>query len=180
MLAISEKTVYSYVSRNMIAHYKIEANVRFRPFNWPSGCETAHVSQHSHAARREEPRCGDACDEQTTNRTRQQETGWPRGCCLLLRTSATPPITEFRLFAQNQNKPYKRVSIPKAPPRLDHRRRTRRPGVAAEIPVTVRQIWQQKPSAGRARGFRTRDLVHRKHVLNRGAARKTGCGRSAG
>jgi excisionase family DNA binding protein len=31
MLAISEKTVYSYVSRNMIPHYKIEANVRFRP-----------------------------------------------------------------------------------------------------------------------------------------------------
>jgi excisionase family DNA binding protein len=30
MLAISEKTVYSYVSRNMIPHYKIEANVRFR------------------------------------------------------------------------------------------------------------------------------------------------------
>ena len=25
------KTVYSYVSRNMIPHYKIEANVRFRP-----------------------------------------------------------------------------------------------------------------------------------------------------
>lgn len=30
ILAISEKTVYSYVSRNMIPHYKIEANVRFR------------------------------------------------------------------------------------------------------------------------------------------------------
>jgi excisionase family DNA binding protein len=30
MLAISEKTVYSYVSRNLIPHYKIEANVRFR------------------------------------------------------------------------------------------------------------------------------------------------------
>ena len=31
MLSISKKTVYSYVSRNMIPHYKIEANVRFRP-----------------------------------------------------------------------------------------------------------------------------------------------------
>jgi excisionase family DNA binding protein len=30
MLAISEKTVYSYVARNMIPHYRIEANVRFR------------------------------------------------------------------------------------------------------------------------------------------------------
>lgn len=29
MLAISEKTVYSYVSRNMIPHYKIEANTVF-------------------------------------------------------------------------------------------------------------------------------------------------------
>jgi excisionase family DNA binding protein len=31
ILSISEKTVYSYVSRNLIPHYKIEANVRFRP-----------------------------------------------------------------------------------------------------------------------------------------------------
>ncbi len=30
ILAISDKTVYNYVSRNMIPHYKIEANVRFR------------------------------------------------------------------------------------------------------------------------------------------------------
>jgi excisionase family DNA binding protein len=30
ILAISEKTVYSYVARNMIPYYKIEANVRFR------------------------------------------------------------------------------------------------------------------------------------------------------
>jgi excisionase family DNA binding protein len=30
ILSISEKTVYSYVSRNLIPHYKIEANVRFR------------------------------------------------------------------------------------------------------------------------------------------------------
>ena len=28
ILSISEKTVYSYVSRNLIPHYKIEANVR--------------------------------------------------------------------------------------------------------------------------------------------------------
>lgn len=37
ILSISEKTVYSYVSRNLIPHYKIEANVRFRPrdvANW--------------------------------------------------------------------------------------------------------------------------------------------------
>ncbi len=30
ILGISPKTVYSYVSRRMIPHYKIEANVRFR------------------------------------------------------------------------------------------------------------------------------------------------------
>jgi excisionase family DNA binding protein len=30
ILAISPKTIYSYVERNMIPHYKIEANVRFR------------------------------------------------------------------------------------------------------------------------------------------------------
>src|SRR5579864_3412532 len=64
MLAISEKTVYSYVSRNMIPHYKIEANVLFAPLNWPSGCETAHVSQHSQFSRQEDPQCSDACDAQ--------------------------------------------------------------------------------------------------------------------
>ncbi len=30
ILSISEKTVYSYVSRNLIPHYKVEANARFR------------------------------------------------------------------------------------------------------------------------------------------------------
>lgn len=30
LLAISPKTLYNYVSRNLIPHYKIEANVRFR------------------------------------------------------------------------------------------------------------------------------------------------------
>jgi excisionase family DNA binding protein len=30
ILAISPKTVYGYVGRNMIPHYKIEASVRFR------------------------------------------------------------------------------------------------------------------------------------------------------
>ena len=30
LLAISPKTIYSYVERNMIPYYKIEANVRFR------------------------------------------------------------------------------------------------------------------------------------------------------
>jgi len=30
ILAISPKTIYSYVERNMIPYYKIEANVRFR------------------------------------------------------------------------------------------------------------------------------------------------------
>jgi excisionase family DNA binding protein len=30
ILAISPKTIYSYVERNMIPHYRIEANVRFR------------------------------------------------------------------------------------------------------------------------------------------------------
>jgi excisionase family DNA binding protein len=31
LLAISPKTIYGYVARNMIPHYKIEASVRFRP-----------------------------------------------------------------------------------------------------------------------------------------------------
>ena len=30
MLAISPKTLYAYVERNMIPHYKIASNVRFR------------------------------------------------------------------------------------------------------------------------------------------------------
>ena len=30
LLAVSPKTLYSYVSRNLIPHYKIETNVRFR------------------------------------------------------------------------------------------------------------------------------------------------------
>src|ERR1700716_3131285 len=30
ILAISPKTIYSYVERNMIPYYKIEANIRFR------------------------------------------------------------------------------------------------------------------------------------------------------
>lgn len=30
LLAVSPKTIYSYVSRNMIPYFKIEANVRFR------------------------------------------------------------------------------------------------------------------------------------------------------
>ena len=31
LLGISEKTLYKYVSLNLIPHYKIGANVRFRP-----------------------------------------------------------------------------------------------------------------------------------------------------
>jgi excisionase family DNA binding protein len=31
ILAISPKTVYGYVERNAIPHFKIQANVRFRP-----------------------------------------------------------------------------------------------------------------------------------------------------
>lgn len=31
LLAVSPKTIYAYVARNMIPHYKIEASVRFRP-----------------------------------------------------------------------------------------------------------------------------------------------------
>ncbi|MGH9583850.1 MAG: helix-turn-helix domain-containing protein [Bryobacteraceae bacterium] len=31
MLGISEKTIYKYVSLNLIPYYKIEANVRFHP-----------------------------------------------------------------------------------------------------------------------------------------------------
>lgn len=30
LLAVSPKTLYSYVSRNLIPYYKIESNVRFR------------------------------------------------------------------------------------------------------------------------------------------------------
>jgi len=30
ILAISEKTIYTYVSKKMIPYYKIESNVRFR------------------------------------------------------------------------------------------------------------------------------------------------------
>ena len=30
LLAISPKTIYSYVERNMIPYYRIEANARFR------------------------------------------------------------------------------------------------------------------------------------------------------
>jgi len=30
ILAVSPKTIYSYVERNLIPHYRIEANVRFR------------------------------------------------------------------------------------------------------------------------------------------------------
>jgi hypothetical protein len=30
ILAVSPKTIYSYVERNIIPHYKIEASVRFR------------------------------------------------------------------------------------------------------------------------------------------------------
>ena len=30
LLSVSPKTLYSYVSRNLIPHYKIETNVRFR------------------------------------------------------------------------------------------------------------------------------------------------------
>ncbi len=31
ILAISDKTIYSYVARNLIPYYKIQSNVRFRP-----------------------------------------------------------------------------------------------------------------------------------------------------
>lgn len=31
LLAISPKTIYAFVARNKIPHYKIEASVRFRP-----------------------------------------------------------------------------------------------------------------------------------------------------
>jgi excisionase family DNA binding protein len=31
MLSVSPKTIYAYVARNMIPHYKIETSVRFSP-----------------------------------------------------------------------------------------------------------------------------------------------------
>ena len=38
MLAISPKTIYSYVERNMIPYYRIEANIRFRARDSQTGC----------------------------------------------------------------------------------------------------------------------------------------------
>ena len=31
LLSVSPKTIYAYVARNLIPHYKIETSVRFRP-----------------------------------------------------------------------------------------------------------------------------------------------------
>jgi excisionase family DNA binding protein len=55
MLAISPKTIYSYVERNMIPYYKIEANVRFRArdiANWlrDHGCSRHEVLAQSRPA----------------------------------------------------------------------------------------------------------------------------------
>jgi predicted DNA-binding transcriptional regulator AlpA len=46
ILSISEKTVYSYVSRNLIPHYKIEANVRFRARDLTDADQPAVLVQH--------------------------------------------------------------------------------------------------------------------------------------
>jgi excisionase family DNA binding protein len=60
MLAISPKTIYSYVERNMIPYYKIEANVRFRArdiANWlrDRGCSRLEVLQSRPATSRVSP-----------------------------------------------------------------------------------------------------------------------------
>jgi len=58
ILSISEKTVYSYVSRNLIPHYKIEANVRFRARDLASWLKRhASLVESQRSWRREEPRC---------------------------------------------------------------------------------------------------------------------------
>ena len=55
MLAISPKTIYSYVERNMIPYYKIEANIRFRArdiANWlrDHGCSRLGVPEQARPA----------------------------------------------------------------------------------------------------------------------------------
>jgi excisionase family DNA binding protein len=55
MLAISPKTIYSYVERNMIPYYKIEANIRFRArdiANWlrDHGCSRLGVPEQTRPA----------------------------------------------------------------------------------------------------------------------------------
>src|ERR1017187_5477295 len=72
MLSISKKTVYSYVSRNMIPHYKIEANVRFRPLELAEW-----LRKRAFSCRREDPPCIDASESKTKKQTRQEE-NWPR------------------------------------------------------------------------------------------------------
>jgi excisionase family DNA binding protein len=55
MLAISPKTIYSYVERNMIPYYRIEANIRFRArdiANWlrDHGCSRLEVLEQARPA----------------------------------------------------------------------------------------------------------------------------------
>ena len=52
ILAISPKTIYSYAERNMIPHFKIEANVRFR------GRDVAEWLRNHASFRRETPASG--------------------------------------------------------------------------------------------------------------------------
>ena len=59
ILSISEKTVYSYVSRNLIPHYKIEANDRFRA---RGPCQLVKATclarpQPARASRQKQPHC---------------------------------------------------------------------------------------------------------------------------
>src|ERR1700721_2292290 len=52
----------------------------FAPLNWPSGCETAHVSQHSQFSRQEDPQCNDACDAQHQGPDAARRNRLPRVC----------------------------------------------------------------------------------------------------
>jgi excisionase family DNA binding protein len=61
MLAISPKTLYSYVERNMIPYYKIEANIRFRARDvakWLRDRASSHFDVPEAAARAATNRTG--------------------------------------------------------------------------------------------------------------------------
>jgi len=89
------------------------------------------------------------------------------------RTSATTPVTEFRLFAQNQNKPYKKGVNPKSSPATRSPGTDTAPALTARNTVKFGMLWRLRISACRGRGFEPGDLCTRKHVLNRGVTRKT-------
>lgn len=52
ILSISEKTIYSYVSRNMIPYLKIQSSVRFRPKHIAQGLTRRDASADALSARK--------------------------------------------------------------------------------------------------------------------------------